>query len=74
MLANQAAMCIHVDEARRNQARRIQSERMEASSTIARQIVHEVNNPLGIIKNYIKIIGILFKFWGSQYVYGIRRQ
>ncbi|MBW2011129.1 MAG: hypothetical protein JRI32_05665, partial [Deltaproteobacteria bacterium] len=58
MLANQAAMCIHVDEARRNQARRIQSERMEASSTIARQIVHEVNNPLGIIKNYIKIIGL----------------
>ncbi|MBW1939917.1 MAG: HDOD domain-containing protein [Deltaproteobacteria bacterium] len=58
MLANQAAMCIHVDEARRNQARIIQSERMEASSTIARQIVHEVNNPLGIIKNYIKILGL----------------
>lgn len=58
MLANQAAICIHVEEVRRNQPRIITSERMEASSIIARQIVHEVNNPLGIIKNYIKIVGM----------------
>lgn len=56
MLANHAAMCLHVEEIKQNQARRIQSERLKASSAIARKIVHEVNNPLGIIKNYIKIL------------------
>ena len=48
----------HVDDVKRRQARIIKSARMEASSIIARKVVHEVNNPLGIIKNYIKILGL----------------
>ena len=31
---------------------------MGASSDIARKVVHEVNNPLGIIKNYLKILSM----------------
>ena len=56
MLADQAAICLHVYEIKQKQAERIQIERMEASEMIARKVAHEVNNPLGIIKNYLKIL------------------
>jgi signal transduction histidine kinase len=36
----------------------IQSERLAAASAVAKKVVHEVNNPLGIIKNYIKIFAL----------------
>jgi signal transduction histidine kinase len=36
----------------------IKSERLDASAQTARKVIHEVNNPLGIIKNYIKILGL----------------
>ena len=51
-------MCLHVDHMKQVQAGRIQSERLEASATVARKVVHEVNNPLSIIKNYLKILGL----------------
>lgn len=38
--------------------KQIQSERGEVSSFIARKVIHEVNNPLAIIKNYLKILGL----------------
>ena len=38
--------------------KKIQTERAGASSVMARKVVHEVNNPLGIIKNYLKILGL----------------
>ncbi len=45
-------------ELKKAQERLIQSERMGAASEIARKVVHEVNNPLGIIKNLLKILKI----------------
>jgi len=55
---NQAALAFHAHRLRRQQLVTAQSERLMASSTMARRVVHEVNNPLGIIKNYLKILGM----------------
>ncbi len=45
-------------ELKRAQEKLIQTERMGAASEVARKVVHEVNNPLGIIKNLLKILKI----------------
>ncbi|MGD8512414.1 MAG: HDOD domain-containing protein [Deltaproteobacteria bacterium] len=58
MYANQSALALQTDMVREVQSRLVQSERLAAASGIARRVVHEVNNPLGIIKNYIKILGL----------------
>lgn len=58
MFSNNVALALHVDQVRRNQLDRIQSERLAASLSMARKVVHEVNNPLGIMKNYLKILGM----------------
>lgn len=58
MFVSQAALAIDAENVRRTQARSIQSERLTASSAIARKVAHEVRNPLGIIKNYLKILGL----------------
>ncbi|MFC1823461.1 HDOD domain-containing protein [Thermodesulfobacteriota bacterium] len=54
----QAAQALHLDSLRRSRLKTIQSERIRASAALARKMSHEVNNPLGIIKNYLKILGI----------------
>ena len=58
MFTNQASLALHVDYLRQNRLKTIQSERLSASSALSRKVVHEVNNPLGIIKNYLKILDI----------------
>ena len=58
MFASHAALCLHMEDMKQSQARAIQSERLAASSTIARRVAHEVNNPLAIIKNYLRILGL----------------
>ncbi len=45
-------------ELKNAQERLIETERMGAASEVARKVVHEVNNPLGIIKNLLKILKI----------------
>jgi PAS domain S-box-containing protein len=37
-------------------SRLIQSERLATAGALARKVAHEVNNPLSIIKNYLKIL------------------
>ncbi|MBU0946640.1 MAG: HDOD domain-containing protein [Proteobacteria bacterium] len=56
LLANQAAMSLYLDEVKRQQAQKIQTARLAAASMAAAKVVHEVNNPLGIIRNYLKIL------------------
>ena len=55
-----------MEQLREKQLKRIQSERAEASFAVARKVVHEVNNPLGIMKNYLKILGIKLKDQGIK--------
>lgn len=57
MLANQTALALHVNNLRETQTELIQAERLSASSAMAQRVSHEVNNPLGIIKNYLGILG-----------------
>jgi HD-like signal output (HDOD) protein/nitrogen-specific signal transduction histidine kinase len=61
MFASEAALALRVEQLRDRQLRRIQSERAGASFAMAQKVVHEVNNPLGIMKNYLKILGIKLK-------------
>jgi putative nucleotidyltransferase with HDIG domain len=58
MFANHAAVCLYIEDFKQKQVKKIQAERMEAVSLMARKVVHETNNPLGIIKNYLKILGL----------------
>ncbi len=66
MFKNEAALTLRVEQLRERQLRKIQSERAEASFAMARKVVHEVNNPLGIMKNYLKILGIKLKDEGIE--------
>ena len=56
MFADQAVLTLHAHKIRVTEVKRIQEERFAASSILARKIVHEVNNPLGIINNYLSIL------------------
>jgi signal transduction histidine kinase/HD-like signal output (HDOD) protein len=58
MFAHQAGLVLHAENVRQARALSIQSERLKASSALAKKVVHEVSNPLGIIKNYLKILGL----------------
>ena len=58
MFTNQAAIVLHIECLRQGRLKVIQSERLSASSELSRKVVHEVNNPLGIIKNYLKILDV----------------
>ncbi len=60
LMANQAAFSLHLLDIREKQARKIQEERLAATSLAAAKIAHEVNNPLAIIKNYFKIFELKF--------------
>ena len=48
---------LYTERIRRTQLRTIRAERAGASSELAQKVVHEVNNPLSIIKNYLRILG-----------------
>lgn len=58
MFALQAAQTLAAWHVASEQVQRIEFEVMSASRAKARQIVHEANNPLSIIKNYIKLLGV----------------
>ena len=58
MLADQAAVAIRVHHLGRSQLQQIQPERQSASSSMDKNNVHNINNPLSVIKNYLKILWI----------------
>ncbi|MBW1682997.1 MAG: HDOD domain-containing protein [Deltaproteobacteria bacterium] len=58
MFVSQASLALYAQQLRERQWRRIQVERLEAAEAMARKVVHEANNPLGIMKNYLKILGM----------------
>ena len=58
LFIHKGALALRLDHLKQIQLQAIQAKRVEASSDLARRVVHEVNNPLGIIKNYLKILEI----------------
>ncbi|MDY6952689.1 MAG: HDOD domain-containing protein [Thermodesulfobacteriota bacterium] len=59
MFANHVATSLHVEEMKKESTRETDvSQQLDAAATIAHKIGHEVNNRLGIMKNYIKILGM----------------
>ncbi len=53
LFSRQTAMCLQSLNHRKESASILQNERMQAFSAITRKIIHEVNNPIGIITNYL---------------------
>lgn len=58
MFFSQLALALDAENIRQTQAKNILAERLAASTSIARKVAHEVNNPLSIIKNYLKVMEI----------------
>ncbi len=58
MFAQQSAQAISLLNAFEEQEKRIKSEMATAARNQARQVAHEANNPLGIIKNYIHLMEV----------------
>jgi len=55
MFTKQAALALHANYLRQSRAKVVQPEHLSATATRARQVIHEVNTPLSIIKNYLAV-------------------
>ena len=58
LFIHKGALALRLDHMKQIQLHDIQAKRADASSDLARRVVHEVNNPLSIIKNYLKVLEI----------------
>lgn len=58
ILIHKGALALRLERLKRSQLQDIQEKRADATGDLARRVVHEVNNPLGIIKNYLKVLEI----------------
>jgi HD-like signal output (HDOD) protein/signal transduction histidine kinase len=56
LLSREAAHVLFSESVRKARAALLLSERMEAQTLMARKIVHEANNPLSIMRNYLKML------------------
>lgn len=58
VVSHQVALCLHLERMKQQKAAELDAARMAAISMTARKVAHEINNPLGIISNYIASIKI----------------
>ena len=56
LLAGQAAVCLHLERMAAERAERLAAERVRAAKLVARKIAHEINNPVAILRNYLRIL------------------
>ncbi len=56
LLASQAAAGLAMQNRQEQEQQRIAAERLEAAAMIVRKIAHEINNPLAILRNYLKVL------------------
>ncbi len=53
LVAQQVGLCLQLERMKEQKTAELDAERMAAVSMTARKVAHEINNPLGIISNYI---------------------
>ena len=53
VIAQQVAICLQLEKMKEQKKEELETERMAAVSMTAKKVAHEINNPLGIISNYI---------------------
>lgn len=58
VIAKQVALRLHIDAMDTQKAEEIEAERLAAITMTAKKFAHEVNNPLGIISNYLASLEI----------------
>lgn len=58
VFTRQASLCLQNEIEKETRVKIVKSERIDASAITASRVIHEVNNPLGIIKNYVKVLGL----------------
>jgi putative nucleotidyltransferase with HDIG domain len=56
LVMHKGAAALHMENMRRREMQMVHAKRMDASIDLARRVIHEVNNPLSVIKNYIKVV------------------
>ncbi len=61
LLAGQAAAGLFLCRLHETRAEQMAEERMASAAMVARRIAHEINNPLAILRNYIKILEMKLK-------------
>lgn len=58
VLVRQIGLCLHLESIKARQAEEVEIQRMAAISMTAKKFAHEVNNPLGILSNYLTALKI----------------
>ncbi len=58
LFSRQTGVCIQSIRFHNEYAVDIHEKKMEAYSTLTDKVIHEINNPLAIIKNYIETLGL----------------
>ncbi len=53
VVARQVGLCLQLERMKEQKQKELDAERMAAVSMTARKVAHEINNPLGIISNYL---------------------
>ncbi len=56
VLAQQVGICLVMEDMQAKKAEEVEAERIAAVSMTARKFAHEINNPLGIITNYLTMM------------------
>ncbi|MFO7749553.1 MAG: HDOD domain-containing protein [Desulfobacteraceae bacterium] len=58
LFSKQCGLCIQNLEYQEEQAELVHNEKIKALTAVTRKIVHEINNPLGVVSNYIKMLSM----------------
>jgi len=60
VVSQQVGLSLFLERMKAKKAAEIEAERMAAVSMTARKVAHEINNPLGIITNYLATMSLKF--------------
>ncbi len=58
LFSKQTGVCLHSIRFQNEYANNIHEKKMEAYATLTDKVIHEVNNPVSIIKNYIETLSM----------------